>query len=141
MPTTETETRQSAQAAIDEAARTVAEASRRTTKQAQQVTRTILDQSTEINRGLLNTWLANTEAFWRLAFEVQNARISAGLSWWRSLADANRAGLELIELWDSTYRQAQQAGLEAFEASARALTSTVEYGTSTAERPAARATR
>ena len=141
MPADHPETQQSAQAAIDEAARTVAEASRRTTKQAQQVTRAILDQSTEINRGLLNTWLSNTEALWRVAFEIQNAQLGARLAWWRNLADASRATLGLIEQWDSVSREAQQAGLESFGASARALTSTVEYGTGTAERSAARAAR
>src|SRR5919202_591036 len=141
MPTEHTETQQSAQAAIDEAARTVAEASRRTTRQAQQFTRAILDQSTEINRGLMNAWLTNTEAFWRVAFEVQNAQLNAGLTWWRSLAEASRATLDVVETWDSASRQAQQAGLEAFEASARALATTVEYGTSTAERATARAAR
>jgi hypothetical protein len=141
MPTDETPTRQSAQAAIDEAARTVAEASRRTTKQAQQVTRAMLDQSTEINRAMLNACISNAEALWRVAFEIQNAQLSAGLAWWRSMADASRATLDVVEWFDTTSRQAQQAGLEAFDASARALKSTVEYGTSPAERPTARSAR
>jgi hypothetical protein len=141
MPTEQTETQQSAQAAIDEAARTVAEASRRTTRQAQQFTRALLDQSTEINRGLLNAWLSSTEALWRVAFEVQNAQMSAGLAWWRSLADASRATLDIVEQWDGASRTAQQSGLDAFEASARALATTVENNTSTAARTAARAAR
>ena len=141
MPADQTETRQSAQAAIDEAARTVAEASRRTTRQAQQLTRAILDQSTEINRGLMNAWLTNTEALWRIAFEVQNAQLNAGLTWWRSLAEVSRATLDVVERWDTASRQAQQAGLDAFEVSARALATTVEYGASTTERATGRAAR
>ena len=141
MPAEQAETQQSAQAAIDEAARTVAESSRRTSRQAQQFTRAILEQSTEINRGLMNAWLTNTEGLWRIAFEVQNARLNAGLTWWRSLADASRATLDVVERWDTASRQAQQAGLEAFEASARALATTAEYGASTAERATARAAR
>lgn len=140
MPT-ETETQQSAQAAIDEAARTVAEASRRTTRQAQQLTRALLDQTTEINRGLLNAWLSSTEALWRVTFEVQNAQMSAGLAWWRSMAEASRSTLDIVEQWDGASRTAQQAGRDAFEASARALASTVENNTTTVERAAARATR
>ena len=141
MPTEQTETRQSAQAAIDEAVRTVAETSRQTTRQAQQVTRAMLDQSTEISRGLLSTWLSNTEALWRFAFEMQNAQFSATLAWWRSLAEVSRASLDVLQGWDNVSRQAQQAGLEAFEASARALTSTLDYTTSTAERAATRSAR
>jgi hypothetical protein len=141
MPTEHTETRQSAQAAIDEAVRTVAETSRQTTRQAQQVTRAMLDQSTEISRGLLSAWLSNTEALWRVAFEIQNAQFSAGLAWWRTLADASRASLDVVEQWDNVSRQAQQAGLEAFEASGRALTSTIDYTTSTAERATTRSAR
>ena len=141
MPTEHPETRQSAQAAIDEAVRTVGETSRQTTRQAQQVTRAMLDQSTEISRGLLSTWLSNTEALWRVAFELQNAQFSVALAWWRSLADASRASLDVVQQWDSVSRQAQQAGLEAFEASARALTTTIDYTTGTVERAAASATR
>jgi len=141
MPTEQIDTQQSAQAAIDEATRTVAEASRRTSKQAQQLTRAMLDQSTEINRGLMTAWLNNTEALWRVAFEVQNAQLNAGLTWWRSLADASRATLDVLERWDTASRQAQQAGLDAFEASARALTRTVEYAASTPERPPSRGAR
>jgi hypothetical protein len=140
MPT-EHETQQSAQAAIDEAARTVAEASRRTTRQAQQFTRALLDQSTEINRGLLNAWLSSSEALVRVAFEVQNAQLSAGLAWWRSMADASRSTLDIVEQWDGASRKAQQAGLDAFEASARALATTVESTAATTERATARATR
>jgi hypothetical protein len=141
MPTEHTETRQSAQAAIDEAVRTVAETSRQTTRQAQQVTRAMLDQSTEISRGLLSTWLSNTEALWRIAFELQNAQFSAALAWWRSLADASRASRDVVQQWDNVSRHAQQAGLEAFEASGRALTTTMDYTSGTVERAAARATR
>src|SRR5438270_11596477 len=113
MPADQTETQQSAQAAIDEAARTVAESSRRTSRQAQQFTRAILEQSTEINRGLMNAWLTNTEGLWRIAFEVQNARLNAGLTWWRGLADATRATLDVVELSVAGSRPARQAGREA----------------------------
>ncbi|HYY90047.1 MAG TPA: hypothetical protein VFA49_14715 [Chloroflexota bacterium] len=140
MANDQTEAQRAAQAAIDEAARTVAEASRRTTERAQQAARTLLDQSTEINRTLFSAWVNSAESLWRTAFEIQNAQLRAGLSWWQTVADSSRAAVQMLEQWDAVGRQAQQAGLEAFHASARTLASTVEQGASAAE-PAARSGR
>ena len=128
MANDQTEAQRTAQAAIDEAARTVAEASRRTTEQAQQATRTLLDQATEMNRNLFSAWVSSGEALWRATFEVQNAQLRAGLSWWQTLADSSRAAVQVLQQWDAVGRQAQQAGLEAFQASARTLASAVEQG-------------
>ena len=136
MPNDQNEAQRAAQAAIDEAARTVAEASRRTTEQAQQATRTLLDQSTEMNRNLFGAWVGSGEALWRAAFEVQNAQLRAVLSWWQTMADSSRAAVQVLQQWEAVARQAQQAGLDAFQASARSLASTVEQEASTVERAA-----
>jgi hypothetical protein len=136
MPNEQTPTPRAAQAAIDEAARTVAEASRRTTEQAQQATRTLLDQSTEMDRTLFAAFLGSGEALWRTAFEVQHAQLRASLSAWQMLAESSRATLQVFQEWEAVARQAQQAALEAFEASARLLATTAEQGGGTAERAA-----
>ena len=136
MPNEQTHTHRATQAAIDEAARTVAEASRRTTEQAQQATRTLLDQSTEMNRNLFGAWVGSGEALWRAAFEVQNAQLRGVLSWWQTMADSSRAAVQVLQQWEAVARQAQQAGLDAFQASARSLASTVEQEASTIERAA-----
>ena len=134
MANDQTEAQRTAQAAIDEAARTVAEASRRTTEQAQQATRTLLDQTTEMNRNLFSSWVGSGEALWRATFEVQNAQLRGSLSWWQTLADSSRATVQVLQQWDAVGRQAQQAGLEAFHASARTLASTAEQGAPRASR-------
>ena len=134
MANDQTEAQRAAQAAIDEAARTVAEASRRTTERAQQATRTLLDQATEINRTLFSAWVSGAESLWRAAFEIQNAQLRTGLSWWQTVADSSRASVQVLEQWDAVGRQAQQAGLEAFQASARTLASTAEQGAPRASR-------
>ena len=136
MPSEQTHTQRATQAAIDEAARTVAESSRRTTEQAQQATRTLLDQATELNRTLFSGWVGTGEALWRAVFEVQNGQLRAGLSWWQSLADSSRATVQVWQQWEAVVRQAQQAALEAFQASTRALASTAEQEAATAERAA-----
>src|SRR5438067_3452528 len=94
-----TEAQRIAQAAIDEASRTVAETSRRTSERAQQATRTLLDQSYEMNRNLLNTWIGTNEAFWRAAFEVQNVGLRSSLAWWQTFADVSRAASQVVEQW------------------------------------------
>ena len=90
-------TQRAAQAAIDEAARTVAEASRRTTEQAQQATRTLLDQASELNRNLFGVWVGSAEGLWRAAFEVQQAQLRASLSAWQTLADSSRVTVQVLQ--------------------------------------------
>ena len=81
-------------------------------------------------------WVGSAEGLWRAVFEVQNAQLRAGLSWWQTLADSSRANLHVLQQGDAVARQAQQAALEAFQASARALASTAEQGAGTTERAA-----
>ena len=135
------ETQRAAQAAIDEAARTVAEASRRTSEQAQQATRTLMDQTTELNRSLFSAWATNNEAFWRAIFELQNTQLRTTLSWWQTMAEGSRATLQVVQQWEGVTRQAQQAWLESFQASARTLASTAEQAAAGAAERAARSAR
>jgi hypothetical protein len=81
-------------------------------------------------------WVGSAEGLWRAVFEVQNAQLRAGLSWWQTLADSSRVTVQVLQQSEAVARQAQQAALEAFQASARALASTAEQGASTAERSA-----
>jgi hypothetical protein len=129
-----TESQRLAQAAIDEAARTVAETSRRTSERAQQATRTLLDQNYDMNRSLLNTWMGSNEAFWRAAFELQNVSLRSSLAYWQTFADISRAAAQLIEQWEGVARQAQQAGLESFQATSRGLATTLEQSPGSPER-------
>jgi hypothetical protein len=122
----QTDAQRATQAAIDEAARTVTEASRRTSEQAQQATRTLLDQSMELNRTLVSNWAASGEACWRAAFEVQNAQLQATLAWWQSIAEGSRASLQMLQQLDTVTRQAQQTWLDSLQASARTLASMAE---------------
>jgi hypothetical protein len=128
------EAKRAAQAALDEAARTLAESSRRTSEQAQQATRTFLDQSNDMTRTVFNTWTSSTEALWRVAFELNNTQLHAGLAWWHTLADSSRSTGQLLAEWDGVTRKAQTAWLEVFQASARVLASAIDQGTSAAER-------
>jgi hypothetical protein len=137
----QSEAQRAAQAAIDEAARTVAEASRRTSEQAQQATRTLMDQSTELNRSLFSAWAVNGEAFWRATFELQNTQLRTTLSWWQTVAEGARATLQVLQQWDSVSRQAQQAWLESFQASTRTLASTAEQAAAGATERGARGSR
>jgi hypothetical protein len=123
-----------AQEAIDEASRTIAESSRRTGEQAQEATRTVLDLGTEVNRNLLNTWLATSDALWRALFELQNAQRTVALAWWQNLAESSRAGFQVTEQWDGVTRQAQRAALDSFEATTRGLVRSVEQGADSASR-------
>jgi hypothetical protein len=141
MANEQSEAQRAAQAAIDEAARTVAEASRRTSEQAQQATRTLMDQSTELNRSLLNAWATNGETFWRAFFELQNTQLRTTLSWWQTLAEGSRATLQVVQQWEGLTRQAQQAWLESFQASARTLASTAEQAAAGAAERGARGAR
>ncbi len=136
MANEQTHTPRAAQAVIDEADGTVAEAARRATEQAQQATRTLLDQSTEVNRTLFGAFVGGGEALWRTAFEVQHAQLRASLSAWQMLAESSRATLQVLQQGEAVARQAQQAALEAFEASARLLATTAEQGAGTADQAA-----
>jgi hypothetical protein len=91
-------------------------------------------------RTLFSTWTTSNEALWRAAFELNNARLHAGLAWWQTLADSSSSTVQLLEQWDGLTRQAQTAWLELFQASARVLSSAAEQGADAAER-AARPTR
>jgi hypothetical protein len=136
-----TDVQRVAQAAIDEASRTVAESSRRTSERAQQATRTTLDQGYEMNRALLNTWIAGSESFFRAAFEVQNAALRGGLAWWQTVAEISRAAVQVVEQWEGVTRQAQQAGLEAFQATSRGLATTIDQSSSSSSERIVRASR
>jgi hypothetical protein len=131
-----TDAQRAAQAAIDEAARTLAESSRRTTEQAQNATRAFLDQSAELNRNLFGAWTGSTEALYRVAFELYNAELRAGLALSQTLADTYRSNVQLLQQWEGVTRQAQQTWLELVQASTRTLASAAEQGASAAERGA-----
>jgi hypothetical protein len=131
-----TATQRAAQAAIDEAAHTVAESSRRAAEQAQHATRTLLDQSVELNRTLFGAWVGTGEVLGRAAFELQNAQLRAGLSWWQTLADSSRATGELLQQWAEVAHQAQGAWLELYQASARTLANGFDRSAASAERTA-----
>jgi hypothetical protein len=141
MANEQSEAQRAAQAAIDEAARTVAEASRRTSEQAQQATRTLMDQTTELNRSLFSAWATNGEALWRAIFELQNTQLRTTLSWWQTMAEGSRATLQVVQQWEGLTRQAQQAWLESFQASARTLASTAEQAAVGAAERSARSSR
>jgi hypothetical protein len=132
MSNEQTDAQRAAQAAIDEAARTVAQSARRAAEQAQQATRTLLDHSAELNRSLLGTWSSTTEALWRATFELQNAQLGAGLSWWQTLVESQQSTVQLLQQWDGVAQQTQQAWLESFQASMRTLGSAAERGAGSA---------
>jgi hypothetical protein len=114
----------------------VADAARRTTDQAQQASRTFLNQSNEINRRLVEAWTGSSAAFWHASFELQSAQIGAGLAWWQAAIDTNRWALQLLDQWDGLVRQGQQAWLETLQASARALANAVDQSDSAVHRAA-----
>lgn len=130
------ETQREAQAVIDEAVRAVAESSRRTAEQAQQASRAFLDQSSEMNRSVLDAWVGTGEALWRATFELQNAQLTAARAWWQTLAESNRWAVELLQQWDGLARQNQQTWLDLFQASARSVVSTVDKSANAVDRGA-----
>jgi hypothetical protein len=130
----DTDAQRAAQAAIDEAARTLADSSRRTTEQAQYATRTLLDQSAELGRSLFNAWTSSSETLWRVAFELHNAQLSSALRGYQTLADASTSTVQLLQQWEGLTRQTQQAWLELLQASAGAVANAAEQGARAAER-------
>ena len=130
------ETERAAQAAIDEAVRAVSDSSRRTAEQAQQASRAFVDQSSEINRGIIGAWVTTGEAFWRATFELQNAQLSAARTWWQTAAETNRWAFELLQQWDGLTRQSQQTWLDLYQASARSIASAADHTANAVERNA-----
>jgi hypothetical protein len=121
MPATTTESRDNpTTAAVTEANRVFAEASRRgieESKAAFEVARDLLDDATEVNKKVFEAWLATSESSLKASFEVYNASLSLALPLLEATTNSSRA---LLQQWDVVARQGQKAALEVFHAQVRA---------------------
>jgi hypothetical protein len=115
MPTTESRDT----AAVNEANRVFAEASRRGVEESRaafEVARDLLDDTIEVNKKLFEAWLATAEGSLKASFELYNAALTAALP----LLDATSSGTRaVLQQWEATSRQTQKAALEVFQAQAR----------------------
>jgi hypothetical protein len=116
MATTPNTTRQTVNEAASEAMRAASEASQRTLLSAQdamQTTRAYLEESIEANRKLFDAYAHGVEAAIKGGFEVQNAVLAAGMSFFDT---STRSSGNVAQQWTEVTRQAQQAALEAWQA-------------------------
>jgi hypothetical protein len=114
MTATQTMDRAAAEAAT-EAARTAAEASRRTIEGMQaaaQAGRTYLDESAEMSRKLFAAYIGSVEAAMKAAFEVQNTAFAAGTTIAESAAGSGRT---MGQQWAAVAYETQRVALEAFQ--------------------------
>lgn len=123
-----------ANAAVDEATRIAAEASRRTAEQAQaaaQVSRAYLDQAADLSRVLYGRWAEGAEAWLQTSLIAQDAAIAAGFATYDATARANR---DLLTRWTDLGRQSQAAVIDAWRASVRSTAQVVEDAARTGQR-------
>ena len=116
MATTPNTTRQTVNEAASEAMRAASEASQRTLLSAQdamQTTRAYLEESIEANRKLFDAYAHGVEAAIKGGFEVQNAVLAAGMSFFDT---STKSSGNVAQQWTEVTRQAQQAALEAWQA-------------------------
>jgi hypothetical protein len=103
-------------AAVDEAVRVAAEASRRSTETAQaalQASRQYFDLGVKLNRDLVGLWSASAEANLQTAFDAQNAALVTGKSAidsWTSLTN------DAFRRWADLAREAQSVTLKSYQA-------------------------
>ncbi len=107
-------------AVVDEAAETMADASRRATesaKAATEITSTYLNDSTQAGRKMFSAWTTGTESAFKASSELQSTLLKSALS----LIETNaRSSRSMLEQWSAASRETQQAWTELFQASATA---------------------
>jgi hypothetical protein len=87
-----------------------------TVNKATQATRQIWTEGAEMNRQLLEAWMASTEATLKATFELQNSAIQAGRSFLETGYTGNQAA---YNQWVEAIQQAQKAAMEAWHVTRR----------------------
>jgi hypothetical protein len=126
MSTTTNDIPETAAAAVAEATRIAAQAARRSTETARasvDMARTSFDEANTLGRDLFGTWVTQSDATIKAAFEAQNAAVVAGMGFFDQGVKGNR---EAIEQFNEVMRRAQQATLESWQATVKAVTKAVE---------------
>jgi LmbE family N-acetylglucosaminyl deacetylase len=116
MPTTPNTAHKTVNEAASEAMRAASEATQRTVlsaHDAMQTTRAYLEESIEANRKLFEAYAQGVEAAIKGGFEVQNAALAVGISFFDT---STKSSGNVAQQWTEVTRQAQQAALEAWQA-------------------------
>jgi urease accessory protein UreF len=74
-------------------------------------------EGAEMNRHLLDAWMASTEATLKATFELQNSAIQAGRSFMETGLTSNQTA---YNQWVEAIQQAQKAAMEAWHVTRRA---------------------
>jgi hypothetical protein len=128
------EVRETAQAAVTEAARIAAEAARRgteTAKESLEVARSYFDETSDLGKGLYSTWVSQSEATLKAAFAAQDAAIEAGLSLFDVGVKSNR---KAAEQFSDLVHRSQQAMLEGWQTTVKAAEKAAKVSTNGAKR-------
>ncbi len=115
-----TDLSESAAAAVTEAARIAAQAARRqseTAKASIEVAKSYLDEAGDLGERVYGTWVAESEAVLRAAFDAQNAAVEAGLSLFDLGVKGNR---QAADQFSDLLRRTQQAALDSWQATVAA---------------------
>lgn len=88
-----------------------------TVNKATQATRQMVAEGAEMNRHLLDAWMASTEATLKATFELQNSAIQAGRSFLETGMTSNQTA---YNQWVEAIQQAQKAAMEAWQVTRRA---------------------
>jgi hypothetical protein len=128
------EVRETAQAAVTEAARIAAEAARRGTETAKasiEVARSYFDETSDMGKELYGTWVAQSESTLKAAFAAQNAALEAGLNMFDLGVKSNR---QAVEQFSELIHRSQQATFESWQATVKAAEKAVKVSTNGAKR-------
>src|SRR6266508_1914289 len=134
-PTTPTDNvRETAAAAVTEAARIAAQAARSGTETAKasiEVARSYFDETSDLGKDLYGTWIAQSESTLKAAFAAQNAALEAGLGLFDLGVKSNRQAVEQFSL---LFHRSQQATLDSWQSTVKAAERVVKMPVNGAKR-------
>ena len=128
------EVRETAQAAVTEAARIAADAARRGTETAKasiEAARSYFDETSDLGKDLYGTWISQSEATLKAAFAAQNAALEAGLGLFDLGVKSNRQAVEQFSL---LFHRSQQATLDSWHSTVKAAERVVKMPVNGAKR-------
>jgi hypothetical protein len=128
------EVRETAQAAVTEAARIAADAARRGTETAKasiEAARSYFDETSDLGKDLYGTWIAQSESTLKAAFAAQNAALEAGLGLFDLGVKSNR---QAVEQFSQLIHRSQQATLDSWQSTVKAAERVVKMPVNGAKR-------
>jgi hypothetical protein len=128
------EVRETAQAAVTEAARIATDAARRGTETAKasiEAARSYFDETSDLGKDLYGTWIAQSESTLKAAFASQNAALEAGLGLFDLGVKSNR---QAVEQFSQLIHRSQQATLDSWHSTVKAAEMVVKMPVNGAKR-------